>query len=360
MKTTVKTASISRTTAVEAEIEIEATDGGPGYELIGQPEAQGAATLKAALRAADLDRTLHTNTRITIRPEHPGNEDLHELPITLGLLQLHGKIPADALGDSIVAGAVDRNGELRASRGMYAVARLAGPRHLITAEENEPELIDAGVTDATLAGDIDHMVERLRGEQPPNNASDSSRRHAEDRGFAAIAGWEADKSALEIAVAGRHALLVSGARTCPAIGLMRRAATLWPSPEGAEIEALRRMYSLAGLRLEECTGTNRRPVRAPHFSCSTEAIVGRNSRRSQEGLFGRSLPGEASLAHGGILHHRRGGVEGRAAEGDRRMRRPGPRDPGRSARRARALPRDGAPESRRRREPGHDETGRPG
>ena len=301
MKTIVQSATIRDTTAISAEVEIEVgtqTGGdGPG----GPPDEDAAAATRAALAAIGLDRAFEWKTRVSIRPAHAGNGDLHELPIALGLLKLHGRIAPDALDGSIVAGAVHGNGELPASRGMYAVAQLAGPSHLITAEANEPELLHAGVTDATLAGTIRQMAELLGGEPAagPGAAQEQPRRYTD--GFTGIVGWEADKTAMEIAVAGRHPLLVGGSRACPAVGLMRRAATLWPAPEGAELNDIRNMYSLAGLRLEEWAGRNQRPVRAPHFSCTSEAITGRNARRSTADGPGRAQPGEAGLAHGGIL-----------------------------------------------------------
>ena len=299
MKTIVRSATIRDTTAIEAEVEIE-IDGRDGYHGAAVDEGTADAT-RIALAAIGLDKALECRTRVSIRPAHAGNGDLHELPIALGLLALHGKIASDALDGSIVAGAVHANGDLPASCGMCAVARLAGASHLITAEANEPELLHAGVNDATLAGTIRQMADLLGGEpgaqwrpgqEPPARNAD---------GFAGIDAWQIDKTAFEIAVAGRHPLIVGGSRGAPAVGLMRRSASLWPAPEGAELHVLRTMYSLAGLRIEECAGKNRRPVRAPHFSCSAEAITGRNARRTSVDAPGRAKPGEAALAHGGIL-----------------------------------------------------------
>jgi magnesium chelatase family protein len=110
--------------------------------------------------------------------------------------------------------------------------------------------------------------------------------------IADIRGHAPLKRALEIAAAGRHHLLLFGPPGSGKTMAARRLPGLLPSLERAEALEVTRLHSLAGV-LSPGTGLIRRPpVRMPHHSASSEGILGG----------GRLLrPGEASLAHHGIL-----------------------------------------------------------
>src|SRR5438445_5703495 len=107
-----------------------------------------------------------------------------------------------------------------------------------------------------------------------------------------VRGQERARRALEIAAAGSHNLLLGGP---PGIGksmLARRLPGILPLLDRDAALEVTRIHSVAGLLPVDQPLLARPPFRAPHHSASTAAIIG-----GGPGI----RPGEASLAHRGVL-----------------------------------------------------------
>jgi magnesium chelatase family protein len=144
---------------------------------------------------------------------------------------------------------------------------------------------------------VRHLAEAvayLRGEAeaPPLDPSPDAVELEPLPDLADVRGQERARRALEIAAAGRHNLLFAGPPGTGKTMLARRLPSLLPPLSDAEALEVMRIHSVAGTLPAEAPLVTRPPFRAPHHSASTAAIVG-----GGPGI----RPGEASLAHRGVL-----------------------------------------------------------
>ena len=280
-------------------VEVDIRSGLPTFTIVGLGDAAVRESRDRVRSAVQNSGFTFPQARITanlapafLRKVGPG----FDAALALALLAASGQVPVDALARYAVYGELSLGGELRDSPGALAVAegaRRAGLERLIVPPERarEAALVE-GLGIAPVA-DLREAAEVLCGREPspppPIPVATVSRRWAEPD-LSDVRGQETALLALEIAAAGGHNLLLEGAPGTGKTMLARRLPTILPELSRAEAVEVTRIHSVAGFHRGGLISA--RPFRAPHHTISAAGLVG-GGRPPR--------PGEASLAHHGVL-----------------------------------------------------------
>ena len=296
-------------------VEVDVAPGLPGFTIVGLPDAalsEARERVRGALRNAGFQ---HPPRRITVNlaPAELRKAGASlDLAIAIGILLGSEQLRARPGGPAMI-GELGLGGEVRSVPGILPMCLALGTRGirqvLVPADGLDEARLAPGVEPipvATLAEAADALrlprTRRALREPLPRAAEPQPLPAASAVGqirpvadppvdLADIRGQAVARRALEIALAGGHAMLLVGPPGSGKTLLARTIPTLLPDLDDEAALAATVVASVAGTR--SVTGLIRRPpVRMPHHTTSYAGMVGGGPRMS---------PGEVTLADQGIL-----------------------------------------------------------
>jgi magnesium chelatase family protein len=298
MAARVQTVAFQGIEAVPVDVQAQFTGGVPAFVIVGLPDKaikEAGERVRAALTSSGLSLP-GKRVVVNLAPADLPKEGSHfDLPIALALMAALGAFPADAVDGFVALGELGLDGRLAPTSGVLPAAIAAHARGLgvICPAPSGPEAAWAGddveiVAPDSLLGLVNHLGGYQLCPRPLPKRSESNALLPD---LSDVRGQEVARRALEVAAAGGHNLLMIGPPGAGKSMLAQRLPSILPPLDPRELLDVSMIASIAG-ELAGGALSDRRPFRAPHHSASMAALVG-------GGL--KVRPGEASMAHNGVL-----------------------------------------------------------
>ena len=299
--------------AVPVTVEVDVVSG-IGIHLVGLADTAVKESLLRTITALQALEYRIPGRKIVI---NLAPADLHksgsgyDLPIALGIIAASGQRSFPDLDSYVIMGELGLDGTVRSIAGALPVADMARTKGMkacvlpILSALEAAEFTDIDIYGVETLADCvrilsgeedcsDLLVRNTRTWRKLQRARHHPRAGSGVMDFADIIGQEGAKRGVEIAAAGGHNIIMMGPPGSGKSSLAKAMSGILPPMTHDESVVTSKIYSVAGMGDKALGLIRSRPFRTPHYSASLPAIVG-------GGAGDNIIPGEITLAHGGVL-----------------------------------------------------------
>jgi magnesium chelatase family protein len=293
----VQSRALVGTNALSVLVEVHISRGLPKISIVGLPEKavkESQDRVRAAIINSGFEfpnRKIAVNLAPADLPKEGGRFDL---PIALGILAASSQVNLSKLENKIIVGELALSGEVREITGALVTAISARGTGLAVVMPRQSARHAALVSEVEVFA-VDSLLEISRALCGVSELRRASPVETVDKvvypDMSEVISQVFAKTALEVAAAGNHNMLMLGPPGTGKTMLANRLPGILPEMTASEAIDTAAINSLAH-RDYDFTNWKIRPFRAPHHTASSAALIGGGSIPG---------PGEISRAHNGVL-----------------------------------------------------------
>lgn len=300
MAVEVISAAIRGIKGILIKVEVDVFNGLPNFSIVGlggMAVKESKDRVRAAVSNSGYEFPIGRIT-VNLSPAHIRKEGSHyDLPIAMGILGATNQIPIDEFKDTIFIGELSLNGHVNRVNGALPIVMEGlerGMRRFIIPYDNKDEcacVVGAEVYPVETLSEAIHFI--IYRDVRPYSSSPClfQNKSNEELDYSDVAGQTAAKRAIEVAVAGKHNILMYGPPGSGKTMMAQRITSIMPPLTYDESLETTKIYSIGGI-LRENGLIKDRPFRNPHNTTTKIAMIGGGIRL---------MPGEVSYANNGVL-----------------------------------------------------------